>query len=62
MGERVCERAAIDLYRKKEATIGYCAKIAGMHEEDIIKLLAKKQISFFEFEDDAEFLNELCNA
>ena len=61
MEQRDCERAAIDFYREKEASIGYCAKLAGTCEEDFIKLLGQNQISIFEFEDGTEFLNELGN-
>ncbi|MBQ6325024.1 MAG: UPF0175 family protein, partial [Clostridia bacterium] len=43
-------------------SIGYCAQIAGMTEEDFIKYLGENHVSIFHFDDEAEFLEEMKNA
>ena len=43
-------------------SIGYCAQIAGMTEEEFIKYLGKRKVSIFQFDNKAEFLEELENA
>lgn len=53
---------ALMLYSKNHISIGYCAQIAGMTEEDFIKYLGTNGISIFSFDDEAEFLEELDNA
>lgn len=53
---------AVDYYRNRGISIGYCAQIAGMHEEDFIKYLGQKGISIFCFDSMKEFLGELDNA
>lgn len=51
-----------DYYQNHGISIGYCAQIAGMHEEDFMKYLGQKGISIFHFNNEKEFLNELNNA
>ncbi|MBD5106040.1 MAG: UPF0175 family protein [Lachnospiraceae bacterium] len=53
---------ALDLYKNKRVSLGYCANVAGMTKEDFIKYLGGNGISIFEFESENEFLEELANA
>ena len=53
---------AVDLYKNKKVSLGYCANIADMTKEDFIKYLGKNNISIFSFENEGEFLEELTNA
>ena len=53
---------ALMLYLKNHISIGYCAQIAGMSEEDFIKYLSNNNISIFSFDDEAEFIEEMNNA
>lgn len=53
---------AIDLYKNKKVSLGYCASIANMSKEDFIKYLGKNEISIFSFESEEEFCEELANA
>lgn len=53
---------AVDLYKNRKVSLGYCADIADMTKEDFIKYLSQNNISIFSFEDEKEFLEELANA
>lgn len=53
---------AIDLYKNKKVSLGYCASVADMTKEDFIKYLGKNDISIFSFDNEEEFLEELANA
>lgn len=53
---------AINLYKNKKISLGYCADIADMTKEDFIKYLGQNDISIFSFKDEEEFLEELANA
>lgn len=53
---------AVDLYKNKKISLGYCADIADMTKEDFVKYLGQNDISIFSFEDEKEFLEELANA
>ncbi len=53
---------ALDYYTRHHISIGYCAQIAEMTEEDFIKYLGQNNISIFQFDDKNEFLEELKNA
>lgn len=53
---------AVDLYKNRNVSLGYCADIAGMAKEDFVKYLGKNGISIFSFESEKEFLEELANA
>lgn len=53
---------AVDLYKNKKVSLGYCADIADMPKEDFIKYLGKNNISIFSFESEKEFLEKLENA
>ncbi len=53
---------ALGYYTQRGVSIGYCAQIAGMTEEDFIKYLGENHISIFHFDSKREFLEELGNA
>lgn len=53
---------ALEYFKNQGVSIGYCAEIAGMTEEDFLKFLGKNKISIFKFDDEAEFLSEAANA
>ena len=53
---------AVDLYKNKGVSLGYCASVAEMAKEDFIKYLGKNDISIFSYDDEEEFLEELANA
>lgn len=53
---------ALGYYTQSGVSIGYCAQIAEMTEEDFIKYLSQNHISIFHFDDKEEFLEELQNA
>ena len=53
---------ALDYYTRLHVSIGYCAQIAEMSEEDFIKYLSRNKISIFQFDDADEFKEELANA
>ena len=53
---------ALDYYTRLHVSIGYCAEIAEMTEEDFIKYLGRNNISIFQFDDADEFKEELANA
>lgn len=53
---------ALGYYTQSGVSIGYCAQIAGMAEEEFIKYLGKNHVSIFHFDSTDEFLEELNNA
>ena len=53
---------ALGYYTQSGISIGYCAQIAGMTEEEFIKYLGQNHISIFRFDGQEEFLEELDNA
>lgn len=53
---------ALGYYTQSGVSIGYCAQIAGMTEEDFIRYLGKNRISIFHFDGKEEFVEELNNA
>lgn len=53
---------ALGYYTQNGVSIGYCAQIAGMTEEDFIKYLGENKVSIFQFYDEAEFLEEMNHA
>ncbi len=52
----------LDLYKNKKVSLGYCAKVAGMTNEEFIQYLGKNGISIFSFATEGEFVEELVNA
>lgn len=53
---------ALDFYTRNGVSIGYCAQIADMTEEDFIKYLGDHKISIFNYSNESEFVSELDNA
>ena len=53
---------ALEYYTRHHVSIGYCAEIAEMTEEDFIKSLGQQGISIFQFDDRKDFSEELKNA
>ena len=53
---------ALDYYTRLHVSIGYCAQIVQMSEEDFIKYLGQNGISIFQFDGKEEFEEELKNA
>ena len=53
---------ALDLYKNKKVSLGYCANIAEMTKEEFIQYLGLHEISIFSFGSENEFMEELANA
>ena len=53
---------AVDLYKNKRVSLGYCANVAGMTKEEFVQYLGMNGISIFSFTSEDEFLEELANA
>jgi len=53
---------AMDLYAKKNISLGYCAEFAEMTKEDFVKFLGESGVSIFDFENENEFSEEAENA
>ena len=53
---------AVAYYTRFGISLGYCAQIAGMTEEDFIKFLGQHNISIFSFDNESEFQEEFANA
>ena len=53
---------AIDLYKNKKVSLGYCAEVAEMSKEEFVKCLGQNGVSIFEFDSEKEFMEEFANA
>lgn len=53
---------ALGYYTHNNVSIGYCAKIAGMTEEEFISFLGQNKVSIFNFENEAEIMRDFSNA
>ncbi len=53
---------AMDLYKNKKVSLGYCATIAEMPKDDFIFLLGKNEVSIFSYNSEDEFSEEVLNA
>lgn len=53
---------ALGLYTKANVSIGYCATVAGMTEEEFINFLGTYNISFFRFDNSDELMKDIANA
>jgi len=53
---------AIDLYKNKKVSLGYCASVAEMTKEEFVQYLGMNGISIFSFSSESEFMEELANA
>ena len=58
----VKQMVALGYYTHNNVSIGYCAKIAGMTEEEFITFLGQNRVSIFRFEDEAELARDYANA
>lgn len=53
---------ALWLYTRNKVSIGYCAQVAGMPEDDFIRFLGSQGISIFRYDSEDEFLKDVANA
>ena len=53
---------AVDLYKNRKVSLGYCAEVAGMTKEEFVQYLGEHGVSIFGFDSDEEFMEELANA
>ena len=53
---------ALGYYVCNNVSIGYCAEIAGMTEEEFIVFLGKNHVDIFRFDDEEELLRDIANA
>lgn len=53
---------ALDLYKNKKVSLGYCASVAEMSKEEFVQYLGINGVSIFSFSTENEFLKELENA
>ena len=53
---------ALNYYSRMHISLGYCAQIANMTEEDFITYLGENGISVFQFDNEQEFIDEMNNA
>ena len=53
---------AIDLYKNKKVSLGYCAEVAEMSKEEFVKCLGQNGVSIFGFDSEEEFIEEFANA
>ena len=53
---------ALGLYTKNNVSIGCCAAVSGLTEEEYIMFLGEYGISIFNFDDDTELLRDIANA
>ncbi|NLW46402.1 MAG: UPF0175 family protein [Firmicutes bacterium] len=53
---------ALKLYSDKKLTIGQCAELAEMNEEDFIKYLGINKISIFSFNNPEDLKEDIRNA
>ncbi len=61
-GKFIRRTVAMGYYTQNGVSIGYCAQIAGMTEEEFIKYLGRNRVSIFHFDSKEEFMEELANA
>lgn len=53
---------ALDLFKNKKVSLGYCANVAEMTKEEFMRYLGMNEISVFSFVSENEFMEELANA
>ncbi len=53
---------AVDLYKNRKVSLGYCANVAEMTKEEFIQSLGRNGISIFSFDSEEDFQEELRNA
>jgi len=58
----VKQMVALDLYKNKSISLGYCAQMADMTKEEFMQLLGQNAVTVFGFENEEEFVEEMKNA
>ncbi|MBQ9661957.1 MAG: UPF0175 family protein [Oscillospiraceae bacterium] len=58
----VKQMVALGYYTHNNVSIGYCAKIAGMTEEEFVSFLGQNKVSIFQFESEEELARDFANA
>ena len=53
---------ALGYYMRNNVSIGYCAEIAGLTEEEFMLFLGENHIDVFRFENDEELMRDVANA
>lgn len=53
---------ALGYYTQNHVSIGYCAQIADMTEEEFITFLGQNRIDLFRYENDEELMRDIANA
>lgn len=53
---------ALGYYTRNNVSIGYCAEIAGLTEEEFMQFLGENHIDVFRFDSDEELLRDIANA
>ena len=53
---------ALGLYTNNKISIGYCASVANMTEEEFIRFLGSYKISIFNYDNEEELLRDIENA
>ena len=53
---------ALGYYIHNNVSIGYCAEIAGLTEEEFMIFLGQNKSDIFHFQDDEELLRDVSNA
>ena len=53
---------ALGFYTHSIVSIGFCAEIAGLTEEEFMIFLGENHIDIFRFEDDEELVRDVANA
>ena len=53
---------ALGYYTRNRVSIGYCAEIAGLTEEEFIVFLGENGIDLFRFDSDEELMRDIANA
>jgi hypothetical protein len=53
---------ALGYYTHNKVSIGYCAEIAGMTEEEFVTFLGQNHVDIFRFDNDEELMRDIANA
>ncbi len=53
---------ALGYYTKNNVSIGYCAEIAGMTEEEFMLFLGQNKVDVFRFDDEDKLTRDVENA
>lgn len=53
---------ALDLYKNRNVSLGYCASVAEMSKAEFVKYLGTNGVSIFSFVSENDFLEKLVNA